>query len=65
MVGLIGTHIFVDLEIQQTQRIAISSAQQARMNAYRRYLKSMQESNLDAQSVFWEQKFDYEIPHKK
>ena len=60
MVGIIGSLIFVGLEMQQTQRIAIASAQEARMNANRGYIRSMQESNLDAQSVFWEQKFDYD-----
>ena len=60
MVGIIGSLIFVGLEMQQNQRIAIASAQEARMNANRGYIRSMQESNLDAQSVFWEQKFDYD-----
>ena len=60
MVGIIISLIFVGLEMQQTQRIAIASAQEARMNANRGYIRSMQESNLDAQSVFWEQKFDYD-----
>ena len=60
MVGIIGSLIFVGLEMQQTQRIAIASAQEARMNANRGYIRSMQESNLDAQSVFWEQNFDYD-----
>ena len=60
MVGIIGSLIFVGLEMQQTQRIAIAAAQEARMNANRGYIRSMQESNLDAQSVFWEQNFDYD-----
>ena len=60
MVGIIGSLIFVGLEMQQTQRIAIASAQEARMNANGGYIRSMQESNLDAQSVFWEQNFNYD-----
>ena len=60
MVGVIGSLVFVDLEMQQTQRIAIAAAQEARMNANRGYIRSMQESNLDAQSVFWERNFDYD-----
>ena len=60
MVGIIGSLTFVGLEMQQTQRIAIAAAQEARMNANRGYIRSMQESNLDAQSVFWEQNFDYD-----
>ena len=48
MIGIIGSLIFVGLEMQQTQRIAIASAQEARMNANRGYIRSMQESNLDA-----------------
>ena len=59
MAGIIGSLIFVGLEMQQTQRIAIASGQEARMNANRGYIRSMQESNLDAQSVFWDQNFDY------
>ena len=38
MVGIIGSLIFVGLEMQQTQRIAIASAQEARMNANRGYI---------------------------
>ena len=60
MLGVLGGLVFVGLEMQQTQRIAIASAQEARMNANRGYIRSMQESNLDAQSVFWEQNFDYD-----
>ena len=60
MLSIVASLIFVGLEMQQTQRIAIASAQEARMNANRGYIRSMQESNLDAQSVFWEQNFDYE-----
>ena len=48
MVGIIGSLISVGLEMQQTQRIAIASAQEARMNANRGYVRSMKESNLDA-----------------
>ena len=59
MLSIVASLIFVGLEMQQTQRIAIASAQEARMNANRGYIGSMQESNLDAQSVFWEQNFDY------
>ena len=58
MVGIIISLIFVGLEMQQTQRIAIASAQEARMNSNRGYIRSMQESNLDAQSSFFAQKFD-------
>ena len=60
MVGIIGSLVFVGLEMQQTQRIAIAAAQEARMNTNRGYIRSMQESNLDTQSVFWEQNFDYD-----
>ena len=60
ILSIVASLIFVGLEMQQTQRIAIASAQEARMNANRGYIRSMQESNLDAQSVFWEQNFDYE-----
>ena len=60
MLSIVASLIFVGLEMQQTRRIAIASAQEARMNANRGYIRSMQESNLDAQSVFWEQNFDYE-----
>ena len=60
MLGVLGGLVFVGLEMQQTQRIAIASAQEARMNANRGYIRSMQESSLDAQSVFWEQNFDYD-----
>ena len=59
MVGIIGSLLFVGLEMQQTQRIAIASAQEARINANRGSIRNMQKSNLDAQSIFWEQNFDY------
>ena len=60
MVGIICSLIFVGLDMQHTQRIAIAAAQEARMNTNRGYIRSMQESNLDAQSVFSEQNFDYD-----
>ena len=65
MVGVIGSLVFVGLEMQQTQRIAIAAAQEARMNANRGYIGSMQESNLDAQSVLWNRTLIMIIPHKK
>ena len=35
MVGIIGSLVFVGLEMQQTQRIAIAAAHEARMDSNR------------------------------
>ena len=65
MVGIIGSLIFVALEMQQTQRIAIASAQEARMNAIRVTSGVCRKVIWMLNRVFGNRNLIMTIPHKK
>ena len=60
MTGVLSGLVFVGLELQQSQRIAIAEQQQARAAASMSLLNSFIESGIDHQSVMWEENFDYD-----
>ena len=51
MVGIIGSLIFVGLEMRQTQRIAIAGQQQARASANMDRINAFIESGIDHHAV--------------
>jgi hypothetical protein len=65
MVGIIGSLIFVGLEMQQTQRIAIASAQETRMNAIRVTSGVCRKVIWMLNRVFLHRNLIMTIPHKK
>ena len=60
MVGIIGSLIFVGLEMRQTQRIAIAGQQQARASANMDRINAFIESGIDHHAVSWELDFEYD-----
>ena len=52
MIGLIGGLVFVGLEMQQSQRIAIASQVQARNDALMAFFTAPLEGNTDAMKLF-------------
>ena len=60
MIGIIGSLIFVGLQMQQTQRIAIAGQVQARAEMGVNRILSGLEGNLDAIRLFNYANFDYE-----
>ena len=59
MIGIIGSLIFVGLQMQQTQRIAIAGQVQARTEMFVNRIMSGLEGNLDANRLFNPRTFDY------
>ena len=55
MVGVIVSLIFVGLQLQQTQNIAIAGQQQGRAEITNNFVNSFIESGLDFQTVFFQQ----------
>ena len=51
MTGVLGGLVFVGLEMQQTQNIAIAGQQQGRAEITNNFLNSFIESGLDLQTV--------------
>ena len=61
MTGVLGGLVFVGLEMQQTQRIAIAGQVQARAEMQVNRLLTGLEGNLDANRLFSIGTFDYEL----
>tara|TARA_B100000242_G_C42894788_1_gene415039 strand:- start:259 stop:729 length:471 start_codon:yes stop_codon:yes gene_type:complete len=69
ILGIIGSLIFVGLEMRQTQKIAIASQHQSRSALTTQTIRAMDDKGIDFQSVYFEQKYDYtfspiEISHR-
>ena len=60
MIGIIGSLIFVGLQMQQTQRIAIAGQVQARTEMFVNRIMSGLEGNLDAARLFNIDRFNYD-----
>ena len=60
MIGIIGSLIFVGLQMQQTQQIAIAGQVQARAEMGVNRILNGLEGNLDANRLFNYANFDYE-----
>ena len=61
MVGIIGSLIFVGLEMRQSQRIALATQQQTRAAIMNGVVSGLNEAEVDYQSVYWENNFDYTL----
>ena len=61
MVGIIGSLIFVGLEMQQSQRIAVASQQQERAAITVEMINAIYEVDVDFQSTYVDKDFDYEL----
>ena len=61
MVGIIGSLIFVGLEMRQSQRIALATQQQTRAAKMKGVVSGLNEAEVDYQSVYWENNFDYTL----
>ena len=55
MAGVLGGLVFVGLEMQQTQNIAIAGQQQGRAEITNNFLNSFLENGLDFQTVYFQQ----------
>ena len=53
MVGIIGSLIFVGLEMRQSQRIAIAGQQQGRAEIASNFMSAFLENGLDSQTVYF------------
>ena len=60
MIGIIGSLIFVSLQMQQTQRIAIGGQVQARAEMFVNRIMTGLEGNLDANKLFYYRDFNYD-----
>ena len=56
ILGIIGSLIFVGLEMRQTQKIAIASQHQSRSALTTQTIRAMDDKGIDFQSVYFEQK---------
>ena len=61
VLGVIGSLIFVGLELQQTQRVAIAGQQQARSALVVDIISNLTVTGIDFQSVYLESKLEYEL----
>ena len=61
MLGIIGSLLFVGLEMRQTQKIAIAGQYQSRSALTAQVIKAMDAKGFDFQSVYFEQNYDYEF----
>ena len=61
MVGLLGGLIFVGLEMQQSQRIAVASQQQDRAAITVDVVNAFYEVDVDFQSTYFERNFNYDF----
>ena len=59
MLGLLGGLIFVGLEMQQSQRIAVASQQQDRAAITVDVVNAFYEVDVDFQSTYFERNFEY------
>ena len=65
MVGIIGSLIFVAMEIIQTQKIAIAGQQQGRAALGMKIIEGYSLNNIDFQSVFFELDKDKELSNQE
>ena len=61
MVGIIGSLIFVGLEMRQSQRIAISGQQLGRSALFGDLINAYTEAGDDIQSLYFEEKLNYTL----
>ena len=61
MLGLLGGLIFVGLEMQQSQRIAVASQQQDRAAITVNVVNAFYEVDVDFQSTYFERNFNYDF----
>ena len=61
MVGIIGSLIFVGLEMQQSQRIAVASQQQERAAITVDMINALYEVDVDFQSTYFDKEFNYQL----
>ena len=69
ILGIIGSLIFVGLEMRQSQKIAVAGQHQSRSALTIQTIRAMDDKGIDFQSVYFEQKYDYtfspiEISHR-
>ena len=65
MVGLLGGLVFVGLEMQQSQRIALAAQVQARAEMQTDRLLSSIEGNLDGYILFSDANFNFDEPSEE
>ena len=61
MSGVIGSLIFVGLELQQSQRIALADQQQARTEIGISIVTNLNTIGVDMQSVYFENSLNYDL----
>ncbi len=61
MIGIIGSLLFVGLEMRQTQKIAIAGQHQARSALTAQVIRAVDEKGFDVQSVYFEKNYNYEF----
>jgi hypothetical protein len=61
MVGIIGSLIFVSLEMQQSQSIAVASQQQERTAITVDMINAFYEVDVDFQSTYFDKDFNYQL----
>lgn len=61
MLGIIGSLLFVGLEMRQTQKIAIAGQHQARSALTAQVVRAVDEKGFDVQSVYFEKNYNYEF----
>ena len=61
MVGIIGSLIFVGLEMQQSQRLAVASQQQERAAITVDMINAFYEVDVDFQSTYFDKEFNYQL----
>ena len=61
MLGIIGSLLFVGLEMRQTQKIAIAGQHQARSALTAQVVRAMDDKGFDVQSIYFEKNYDYEF----
>mgnify|MGYP001497058530 FL=1 len=61
MLGIIGSLIFVGLEMQQSQIIAVASQQQERAAITVEMINAIYEVDVDFQSTYFDKDFDYQL----
>ena len=60
IVEIIGSRIFVGLEMQQSKRIAVASQQQERAAIVVDMINAFYEINVDFQSTYFDKDFNYQ-----
>ena len=65
MVGIIGSLIFVSLEMQQSQSIAVASQQQERTAITVDMINAFYEVDVDFKSTYCDKDFNYQLLTEK